>query len=79
MESAVTTPEKPKAKREKRFRGFLIRLAIASVIVAFFLCVKYIPSEALDPVRAVLHRIFCFDFFGRTSFGGTPLFAFLSK
>ena len=74
-ESAVTATQKPKRKR-MGLRGFLIKLGISAFIVVLFLCVRYLPMSWLEPVRRVLHDIFCFDFFGRTSFGGMPILAF---
>ena len=73
VQSEVSTPQKPKKKR-MGWRGFLIRLAISVVVVAFFLCVRFIPLPAFESVRNVLHAIFCFDFFGRTSFGSGMFF-----
>lgn len=75
VESAVSAAQKPKKKR-MGWRAFCIKLGIAAFIVAVFLCVRYLPFSWLAPVRQVLHDIFCFDFFGRTSFGGVPILAY---
>ncbi|MCX4313404.1 MAG: hypothetical protein OSJ83_06030 [Clostridia bacterium] len=66
VESTVkrVTPPSP-VKREKPWRGILIKLALAACIILVICAVRYLPAEWLDPVREVLHSVFCYDAFGR--------------
>ncbi len=74
--AVVTDARAAEGKKPTRIKkSFFIKLAIAAVIVGFICFVCFAPFDWLDPVHSALKSIFCYDFFGRESFGGTPLFS----
>lgn len=78
MESVQTTPEKPANKRRSHV-GFFIRLAVSAAAVAALAVVVYVPWQALEPVREVVRSVFCYDIFGRTEFGSSPVITHIAE
>lgn len=76
VESVVTcTPPKPIDSEKKRTESkpkshFFARLIISAIIISFILVLHYIPSLPFaGGVTDVLRKVFCYDVFGRASFG----------
>lgn len=70
VESVVSNIERPRKEKKHNSRNtFFIRLCLAIVAVGVILFIHYVPIAALEGVKAVLHDVFCYDLFGRTSFG----------
>lgn len=55
-------------------RGLVIKLVTAAVVIGFFALIRFAPGEVFSTMREALRCVFCYDFFGRTEFGGMPLF-----
>ena len=67
-----TSSAQKKKSGASRFKLFLLRIAIAAVMVCGVLALHYLPAApALSRTRGVLHDVFCYDVFGRTVFGYT--------
>lgn len=76
VESVVTaahiTEHKDDTKRgDGKWKSyFLMRLIISAVIIGVILVLHYFPSLPLaSGVSGVLKKVFCYDVFGRGSFG----------
>lgn len=78
MESVQSTPEKPTKKRRSHV-GFFIRFAISAVAVAALAVVVYVPWRAIEPVKEVVRSVFCYDIFGRTEFGSSPVITHIAE
>lgn len=70
---AVPRGVKKDAGKSRRAKTYLVKLSIAATAVGIIAAVHFIP--ALEAVREVLHSIMCYDVFGRTAFGTSPMFA----
>lgn len=75
VESVQSTPNKPPVEKRRSYAGFLIRLGVSVLIIAFIATVAYAPWDILAPVREVVRDVFCYDVFGRIEFGGSPAIA----
>lgn len=80
VESVVTcTPPKrvdsdKKVAENKPKSHIFARLIISAIIISFILVLHYVPSLPFaSGVTDVLRKVFCYDVFGRASFG-TALF-----
>ena len=72
VESVSYAPQKQKAQKVKRSRGTLLaRLAVALALVGVICAVAYLP--ALSAVRETLKTVICYDMFGHTDIGSTPI------
>lgn len=75
VESVVSNIEHPrKEKKRNSHKAFFIRLILAIAAVGVILFLHYVPIAAFEGVKAVLHDVFCYDLFGRTSFGTSVFF-----
>lgn len=76
VESVVTEkPSQPVAARPKRGGRLLLRIVISAVIVAFILVLHYFPNLPIaGEAVGFLRRVFCYDVFGRGSFGASAFF-----
>ncbi|MDE6293056.1 MAG: hypothetical protein K2L88_00340 [Clostridiales bacterium] len=79
VESVVTTVPSPRptgegTPSEPKDKGthFWVRLIISALIVGVILVLHYYPTLG-GGVTDVLHKVFCYDVFGRSTFG-TVLF-----
>lgn len=73
VESVVTRQYSTKKVKKRSFRGALIRLAVAAAIVGVMCFFAYAPIPALSAAREGVKCVFCYDVFGRTDFGTSPL------
>ncbi len=72
VESVVARAEKPKAKVAKAGRfGIFVRWIIAAVTVGIICMFAFSPIPAFSAARSALSRVFCYDVFGRSEFGGS--------
>ena len=77
VESVVTTPtikqkapSKPRDVKEKSH--LFVRLVISALIIGAILVIHYFPTLAFSgAVTEGLRKVFCYDVFGRTTFGTT--------
>ena len=68
----VSTPKKVKSEKRKN-RAPIIRFIVAAAIVGVFCAVRYVPYKPLERAQSFLHTVFCYDVFGRSDFGETPV------
>ena len=78
VESVVTSARTTERRDEKKRKDgkvksyFLIRLIISAIIIGVILVLHYFPSLPLaSGMSDVLKKVFCYDVFGRGSFGVT--------
>ncbi len=76
VESRVTVSEKPKNRITRRSRrGLIVRTAAAVAAVGIICAVVFVPLPFFEPIRQALKTVFCYDVFGRSALGSSPLFA----
>ncbi len=73
VESVVTRMPQIKVKRKRKWRGFFVRLAVAAAVVGAFCMFAYAPIPGMKAARSAAARVFCYDVFGRTGFGTSPV------
>ena len=78
VESVVTRQTQAKVKKH-RLRGAFIRLFVAAAIVGVMCFFAYAPIPGLKTARDGMKRVFCYDVFGRTEFGTSPVITRLFK
>lgn len=76
VDSVVSSaPKSKKVRAGKPLTGFVIRVVIAAVAIGLMCAIKYAPVAWATSVKSVLHSVFCYDVFGRDSFGAMPIIA----
>ena len=73
VESVVTRRYNNKKVKKRSFKGVLIRFAVAAAIVGVFCFFAYAPIPGLSAAREGAKRVFCYDVFGRSGFGASPI------
>ncbi len=73
VESVVRRAQKPEVKKTPQhsvIKLFILRLVIAAVMIGFIAALHFFPNLAgFSSVKSALKNVFCYDVFGRISFG----------
>ena len=75
VESVVTRRYNNKKVKQRSLKSAIIRFAVAAAIVGVMCFFAYAPIPALGAVREEIKRVFCYDVFGRSGFGASPIIA----
>ncbi len=74
VESVVKNENAVGKKVRKKHIGLIVRLIVAAAFIGLICFAAYAPLPFLSEVRAVLKSVFCYDVFGRESFGASAVF-----